>query len=121
MGVLILPPMFYVFYKWQTQGMRDDTSIPEEKIPSFLKTMILMLTAALGVSLGLAVVSKFVCDFFTLITGGPQYINGYPFSIVGMAIGLPTFLVPLYFLVIRKGRPGYKFFQKLFLVENSKK
>lgn len=117
MGVLILPPMFYFFYKWLSEGIREDESILDEKIPSFAKTSVLMLASVFVVALGFAVVAKFVCDFFTLITGGPQIINGYPFSILGMAIGLPVLLIPSYFFVMRRGKIGYKFYQLFFIEE----
>ena len=46
-----------------------------------------------------------------------MYINGYPFSILGIAIGAPLVVIPVYFFVIRRGKPGYKFFKMIFIEE----
>ena len=109
MGILILPPMFYFSVKWLREGMEKDDAVPNEKIPSPLILVMLMLLAALGLALGLAVGATLVCKFFTWITGGNQVVFGAEWSILGMVIGLPVFLVPMWFFVLRRGKLGHRF------------
>lgn len=120
MGVLILPPMFYFSIKWIREGLNAADNIPKEKIPSTSKIMILMLVGVFGMGLGGAVIATYICKFFTWITGGNQMINGYEFSIIGMLIGLPVFVIPTIFLIVKRDRIGQKF-TMLILVEEPHK
>ncbi|MHA1755589.1 MAG: hypothetical protein ACTSVV_02385 [Promethearchaeota archaeon] len=117
MGVLILPPMFYFFYKWLKEGLEADDSVPNDKIPSFLKISTLMLAAVFGIALGTVIGATFVCMFFTFITGGNQIIGGYEFSILGIVIGIPVFLIPMWYFVFRRDKLAYKFFKLIFIEE----
>jgi hypothetical protein len=103
MGILILPPMFYFAVKWMREGALKDDSIPNDKVKSPIALTLLLLVSALGIALGLAVGATLVCKFFTWITGGNLIILGHEWSVFGMLIGLPVFIVPVFFFLIRKG------------------
>ena len=117
MGILILPPMFYFSVKWLREGLDADDAVPGEKIPSPLAVIVLMLLAALGLALGLAVGATLVCKFFTWITGGNQAILGAEWSLLGMVIGLPVFLLPVWYFVLRRGKIAHKFAMLLIIEE----
>ncbi len=120
MGVLILPPMFYFAVKWMREGALEDESIPNEKVKSPMMLTMILLVLALGIALGLAVGATLTCKLFTALTGGNQVILGEGWSALGMLIGLPVFIVPSFYFLMRRGTIGEKFF-KIIIIEEPKK
>ena len=47
--------------------------------------------------------------------GGNQLILGEPWSLVGMLIGLPVFIIPAFYFLMRRGKLGSKFFKLIIL------
>ncbi len=119
MGILILPPMLYFTIKWLREGALKDDSIPNDKVKSPMILMILLLVSVLGIALGLAVGATIVCKFFTWITGGNIEILNNEWSILGVLIGLPAFIIPVFYFLMRRGTIGAKFF-KLIIIEEPK-
>jgi len=117
MGILILPPMFYFSVKWLREGTLKDDSVPKEKVKSPILLTMLLLVSALGIALGLAIGATLVCKFFTSITGGNLIIEGQEWSILGMVIGLPVFIIPVFYFLMRRGTIGEKFFQIIIISE----
>lgn len=117
MGVFILPPMFYFTVKWMREGALKDDSIPNDKVKSPMALTIILLVTALGIALGLAVGATLVCKLFTALTGGNQVILGEPWSLVGMLIGLPVFIIPVFYFLMRRGSIGHKF-MKIVIFED---
>jgi len=118
MGAILLPPMIYFAVKWLRVGLIEDSSIPNEKVPSAIKSTILFLIIFLGISLSLAIGATFTCKFFTLITGGNQMTSFGEISFLGILIGLPLFIILTWFFLLRRG----KLFSKLLsilLIEDS--
>ncbi|MHA1293060.1 MAG: hypothetical protein ACTSQJ_10360 [Promethearchaeota archaeon] len=118
MGLLILPPLFYWLNKWVKEGAEIDETIPKEKVPdNFIKNSIVFLFIVFGIGLGFAIGAGFVCMFFTWLTGGNQIINGKEWSILGMVIGLPLFIVPIYYFLLRRDKLIYKLIKNCLIIE----
>ena len=118
MGVLILPPLFYWLNKWVKEGADLDNSVSTEKVDNFLKNSILMLILVFGLGLGGAILASIPCWLITTLTGGTAITGGW--SIIGLLIGLPLFIGPVYYFLMRKDQPIYKFFKLLFIEEPGK-
>ncbi len=101
------------------EGALKDDSVPNDKVKSPIVLTIVLLVSALGIALGLAVGATFVCKFFTWITGGNQVLLGHQWSVVGILIGLPVFIAPVFYFLMRRGTIGHKFF-KIIIIEEPK-
>lgn len=118
MGIFILPPLFYWLNKWVKEGAEMDDSIPKEKVPdNFIKNSIVFLIIVFVIGFGLAVGAGLTCMLFTWITGGNQIItDSNQWSIVGMLIGLPVFLIPVYYFLLRRDGLVYKFMLNTLII-----
>ena len=71
-------------------------------------------------ALGLAVGATLACKLFTALTGENQVIFGESWSVLGMIIGLPVFIVPAFYFLMRLGTIGEKFFKIIIIEEPNK-
>jgi len=108
MGFIVLPPMIYFPLKWLFKGYQENDAIRDKAPKNKLGVLAIVLFGILGMGLVGAVLASFICWGFLALTGN---------AIVGMIIGLPIFLIPVYFLLLRKDMPLYNLMKKIYIEE----
>ena len=108
MALPIGPALAIPMAQWIREGISGDASIPEEENPSYLKLIVLALAGAFGITLALAILNGFLVFWLRDLTGSVPLAYG---------IGLPLFWILAAFLLLKKGRPLYRY-ARLFMVKD---
>ena len=111
MGFFVMPFLVWPMIKWISLGALLDPDVPQDKIPS---SKALLESIAMGIfvlGLGSAAGTAILAGIIGKIVGSP---------LTGAFIAIPVFFVIARFFLFKKGQPGYKIFEKLFIQERIK-
>ena len=109
MGIIIGPALIFPMIIWIRMGLFTDPEIKRDDIPEPKTAIILVLVALFGVSIPSVFVAAGLAWALASVIGSP---------LLAALIVVPAFLVGAKYLLLAKGRPIYKVFQKLFVTEN---
>jgi uncharacterized membrane protein (DUF2068 family) len=108
MGVILGPPFTYALVTWIREGLRSDSSVPENEVPSALMVTALTLGTIFVVCLGLGILASLL-----VIRIGDAFDSMW----VGYLSGIPIFFFFSYYLLFRKRMPMYIIARQLFIRE----